>query len=95
MTSLNAIADLFSVLETSLSDESFVKLSLGKYSGDEQGLKAIDIRKVTIKRENKLSFTFHYKTRDIVKNFAIDESLARIKIALTGGFYFEVRLLLV
>lgn len=86
MTSLNASTDLFSVLQSSLSDDSFVKLSLGKYSGDEQGLKAIDIRKVIIKREDKLSFTFHYKTRDIVKNFGIDESLDRIKVFLTDNF---------
>jgi hypothetical protein len=86
MTSLNASTDLFSVLQSSLSDESFVKLSLGNYSGDEQGLKAIDIRKVIIKREDKLSFTFHYKTRDIVKNFGIDESLDRIKVFLTDNF---------
>jgi hypothetical protein len=86
MTSLNLITDIFSAVESSLSDKSFVKLSLGKYSGDEQGLKAIDIRKVIIKREDKLSFTFHYKTRDIVKNYGVDESLTRIKVFLTDNF---------
>ncbi len=86
MTSLNTIAELFISLESSLSDDNFVKLSLDKYTGSEQGLKNIDIRKVIIKREEKLSFTYHYKTRDIVKNYAIDESLERIKDALSNYF---------
>lgn len=86
MTSLNAASDLFLSLQSSLSDDSFVKLSLGSYRGGEQGLKSIDIRKVIIKREDKLSFTIHYKTRDIVKNYNPDESLARIQDALNNDF---------
>jgi hypothetical protein len=86
MTSLNVASDLFLSLQSSLSDDSFVKLSLGSYRGNEQGLKSIDIRKVIIKREDKLSFTIHYKTRDIVKNYDLDESLARIQEALNHDF---------
>ncbi len=86
MTSLNITAELFIALKASLSDDSFVKISLDKYTGNEQGLKSIDIRKVIIKREDKLSFTYHYKTRDIVKNYGLDESLARIEDGLSNHF---------
>ena len=86
MTSSNAITDFFVSLQSSLSKDSFIKLSLDKYIGDEQGLKNIDIRKVIIKREEKLSFTIHYKTRDIVKNYSITESLSMIKGELSNNF---------
>lgn len=74
------------LVDASLSDESFVKVSLDAYKGDEPALKNIYIRKILIKREEKLSFTYHYKTRDIVKNYGFDEGLHRIHDGLHGGF---------
>lgn len=86
MTSLTRIAEFFVPLENSLSDGSFVKLSLELYTGDEPNLKAVYIRKILIKREEKLSFTYHYKTRDIVKNYAIDDGLSRVRAGLSNEF---------
>ncbi|MCZ4242542.1 class I SAM-dependent methyltransferase [Pedobacter punctiformis] len=59
---------------------------MGNYQGDEADLKQILIRSVEIKREAKLAFTFRYKTRDIVKNFAIEEGLNLLSEYLTKGF---------
>ena len=70
-------------LNASLADNSFVKLTLGGYAGTEADLKKIDIRRVIIKREDKLSFTYHYKTRDIVKNYAPSEAVSKIEGFLT------------
>jgi tRNA1(Val) A37 N6-methylase TrmN6 len=73
-------------LRQSLKENSFVKLSLSNYKGEEVDLQKIDIRKILIKREEKLSFTHHYKTRDIVKNYGFDESISLVAKFLAEGF---------
>lgn len=69
----------------SLSDASFVKLNLGNYKGTED-LKKIHVRKIMIKREEMLSFTYQHKTRDIVKNYTPQESLYLINDLLKNDF---------
>jgi hypothetical protein len=83
---MSDINELMTLLEASLQDESFVKISLDSYKGKEVDLKNIHVRRVVIKREDKLSFTYRYKTRDIVKNYGYDEGLHRIFDALSDGF---------
>jgi SAM-dependent methyltransferase len=63
------------ILETSWNSNTFVKLSLSKYSGNEDQLKNIYIKRTTIKKEDKLSFTYHHQTKDIVKNYSFDEGI--------------------
>jgi len=70
----------------SLSHQTFVKISLGNYQGREEALKQILIRKVLIKREDKLAFTFRYKTRDVVKNYSVNEAIDLISDYLHTGF---------
>ncbi|WP_412466134.1 class I SAM-dependent methyltransferase [Pedobacter sp. KLB.chiD] len=73
-------------LKASLEEENFVKISLGNYKGAEEALKQLLIRKVTIKREDKLAVTYRYKTRDVVKNYAISEAIDLIEDYLGTGF---------
>ncbi len=73
-------------VETSLSDQTFVKLSLGNYKGSEENLKNIYVKRILIKNEEKLSFTYRYKTRDIVKNYSISEGISKFQDALSNGF---------
>jgi SAM-dependent methyltransferase len=68
-------------LSESLTTNTFVKVSMGNYQGNEKELKNIYVRKVKIKRADMLSFTYRYKTRDIIKNFTIAEG-----ITLVGNF---------
>ena len=75
-----------STVQESLGDQTFVKLSLGNYKGEEEALKQILIRRVTIKRDDKLAFTFRYKTRDVVKNYLAPEGLTLISSYLNTGF---------
>ena len=82
------IPQLLSQIENSLNDNSFVKLSLGNYKGTEEGLKNIYVKRVVIKKEEKLSFTYRYKTRDIVKNYSTAEALQHIGSTLDTGFNF-------
>lgn len=86
MNASTRIPPFLSALETSLEDGSFVKVSLGNYQGAEDQLRNIQVRKIQIKRADKLSFTYRYKTRDIVKNFDPAEGVARIRQAFADGF---------
>lgn len=81
------ISGFLAAVEKALQDNSFIKLSLGNYKGAEAELKNIFIKKILIKKQEKLSFTYHFKTRDIVKNYASDEALTLLRDALNTGFY--------
>lgn len=70
-----------SQLSASIIANTFVKISMGNYQGNEKELKNIYVRKVKIKRVDMLSFTYRYKTRDIIKNFPIEEG-----VTLVGNF---------
>ena len=82
----DTINEFMTALSYALSDGTFVKLSLDNYKGEDFQLKNIFVRRVVIKREDKLSFTYRYKTRDIVKNYIFDEGLERIYDGLCNGF---------
>ena len=60
-----------SLLRNGLEQNTFVKLVLGKYRGQEPGLKRILVRKLTVKGQNRLSLTYCYKTKEITKNSTI------------------------
>jgi len=61
---------------------SFIKLSLAKYRGSEAGLNKISVRVLEVKGQPHLSFTYHYQTRDVTKNFRIEDGLAQIQTYL-------------
>ena len=81
------INEFIKSVETSLSDLTFVKLSLGNYKGSEENLKNIYIKRILIKGEEKLSFTYRYKTRDIVKNYPLPEGIGKVRNFLEQDFY--------
>ncbi|MFT5166114.1 MAG: SAM-dependent methyltransferase [Saprospiraceae bacterium] len=66
----------------SIASDTFVKLTLSKMAGGEEGLINVYIRKIELKGENQLSFTLHYQTRDEVKNHPIEEGLGIIRLWL-------------
>ena len=80
------IPQFVSSLQQSLTDDTFVTLSLGNYKGAEEHLEKVYIKRALIKKEVKLSFTYRYKTRDIVKNFLQDEGVANVQTLLSEGF---------
>ncbi len=73
-------------LKGSITDNSFIKLSLGNYQGNDKELKNLYIRKVKIKRADMLSFNYRYKTRDIFKNFEIEDGVGKIMQYLSNDF---------
>ena len=82
---MNHLSHYINLLEQSLTGNTFVKLSLANYKGSEEDLKNCYVKRVQIKQENKLSFTYRYKTRDIVKNFSIQEGITTIAGFLENG----------
>ncbi len=74
------------LLSVALQDASFIKLSLGHYKGREEGLKQIHARRIIVKRQEVLSFTYRYKTRDIVKNYPFAEAEKLVEDMLGRDF---------
>jgi SAM-dependent methyltransferase len=73
-------------MESAIENKSFLKVTLGSYKGPESDLKNIYVRPVQIKRQEMLSFTYRYKTRDIVKNYPLSEAVAMIVEQLESEF---------
>jgi SAM-dependent methyltransferase len=80
------VQEFVTTLAQTISSQTFVSLSLGNYKGSEENLKNLYVKRILIKKEEKLSFTYRYKTRDIVKNFSIEEGIALIETGLINGF---------
>lgn len=75
-------------LKNSLLNNIFAFITLGNYKGLTPDLKNIYIKKTIIKAEEKLSFTYRYKTKDIVKNYSFNDAAIEINNALKDGFKF-------
>jgi hypothetical protein len=62
--------------ETAWRAGAFVKLTLSQYRGDEPGLRNGYGRAVELREGKRLSMVWRYATRDVTKNFAIEEALS-------------------
>jgi tRNA A58 N-methylase Trm61 len=76
--------ELLTALRTSLSNKEFIKMTLSKSEQDD--LKNVYVRLIQIKKVDKLSFTFRYKTNDQVKNFSLADGLVEIEKILDEVF---------
>jgi len=76
----------FAALERSLSDGSFVKLTLSKRRGGEPDLKNVYVRHVRVKQGARLSFLYRRETRDEVRNLPPAEGLALLRRLLGAEF---------
>lgn len=74
------------LLTSSIADASFIKLSLGNYQGNDAALKNLYVRRVVIKREGMLSFNYRYRTRDIFKNFPVQDGVAKVMQYISNDF---------
>ncbi len=86
MSAPDCIEELLSAVKTSFTDGSLVRLKLGGYHGGEADLKSVEIKKITLKAGERFSFTYRYKTRDIIKNFIQPEALALLRTGLKDEF---------
>ncbi|MCP4440277.1 MAG: SAM-dependent methyltransferase [Aureispira sp.] len=83
---MDVLEQFLEQLLKSWQQQQFVKLTLSKCVQKETELKNIYIRKILIKGEAQLSFTFRYNTKDIVKNHTIDSALVELKNTLGKDF---------
>lgn len=81
-----AIIEFSKSVNDSLKNEEFVKISLGNYLGSEKDLKNVYVRRIVVKRISMLSFTYRYKTKDIVKNHSILDGGRLIVELIESGF---------
>jgi SAM-dependent methyltransferase len=86
MSNSEALTKFTSIFAEHIANGSFVKLSLGNYNGNDKGLRNIYIKPVKIKRIAMLSFNYRYQTRDIFKNYTIDEGLKLVENLLSNDF---------
>lgn len=73
-------------LRASLSDQSFVKLTLSKPGQKGGKLKNVFARPIHLREEQVLSFTLRYLSRDEVKNHPIEEAITLISLWLGDAF---------
>ncbi len=86
MTQDPRLAEWLAALRDGVASSKFVKLSLNKPTPAADDLESIDARPLEIKGEMKLSFTYHHKTNDIVKNYTVDEAMAMVTAFLSDKF---------
>jgi SAM-dependent methyltransferase len=86
MSNSDILQKFTDILKSSISNSSFIKLSLGNYQGNDKELKNLYIRKVKIKRVDMLSFNYRYKTRDIFKNFVIGDGIGKVMQYISNDF---------
>lgn len=82
----NALNQFITETLTAATAGTLVKATLSQPTGAADDLKSVDIRPILVKRQLKLSFTYHYKTRDIVKNFTPPESAPLVANLLNSLF---------
>lgn len=82
----NRKQDFLNELTKSITENRFVKITLSNYKGPDQNLKNIYVKRILIKNEEKLSFTYRYKTKDLVKNYSVNESVKLIEEILENDF---------
>lgn len=67
------INEFINLISKSITENTFVKMTLSNYKGAEPDLKNIYVKLALIKNELKYNFTYRYKTRDIIKNYTLHE----------------------
>jgi SAM-dependent methyltransferase len=78
--------EFFDALGESLVGGLFVKLTLAKYRGPDEGLKNVYVRMVSLKKGERLSFLYRYATRDEVKNLTVEEGTRALRSMLGASF---------
>ncbi len=80
------------IFTQSWQNNTFVKMTFSNYKGEETTLKNLYAKKILLKDQPKLSFTYRYQTNDIVKNYGFEEGLEIIK-KYSGFQHFRIHYL--
>src|SRR5690554_1287997 len=85
MTDTSDVAQLLESLSQSIEQQSFERLILSRYQGEED-LQRIVIRLILLQETPHLSFVFSHKTKDITKNYTVDKALVLLQSLLGESF---------
>ncbi len=78
--------EIFVLIESSVSDNTFVRLTLSKNRLKDSDLKKVIFKLAIIKKALHFSTTFRHKTQDITKNFSIKNGLKEIERLMEEQF---------
>ena len=86
MSTIQQFTDFLEFIETNFKNRVLAKVVLSKKSHKSNELQKINIKQIQIKNEFVLNFTLHYSTKDISKNYNLEESLLEFKNHLPENF---------
>jgi hypothetical protein len=81
------VSDCLKLIEESIQNKKFVKLTLSKPSDKSSDLKNIYARKIQLKSIDTLTFTYRYATNDKTKNFSVEDGLKNIATYMEKEFH--------
>lgn len=84
---MNTKEDFFKEIENSVSEDTFVRLTLSKNADRSATLKKVLIKLALIKKQLQFSFVFRHETNDVTKNFPIKNGLEEIEKLLGDEFW--------
>jgi Methyltransferase domain len=84
---LDTVERFLDELARSMSDGTFVKMTLGNYKGGDEHLQKIHVRQIMVKGRPRLFFLYRHNTRDTAKNYEFGEGRDVIAKMLDGEFY--------
>ena len=76
----------FDACAESLAQQRFGHLLLSGYRGAEAGLRRLKVRAIELRGQPALSFVYHYDTRDVTKNHALDTGLQALRALIGTDF---------
>ncbi|MFN0139339.1 MAG: class I SAM-dependent methyltransferase [Pyrinomonadaceae bacterium] len=84
---LETVEKFVAAIAASLTDDRFVKATLGNYKGDDKHLQKLNIRRLTTRKGARLCFLYRTDTRDTVKNYPVGEGTKLIATLLGTEFF--------
>lgn len=85
--SIENVEKFISEFARSLTEETFVKMSLGNYKGADEHLQKVLLRPIETRKGKRLFFLYRYNTRDTVKNHDFNESVKILRNLLGKDFF--------
>lgn len=83
---MNTLKDFIEKIQESVSNDTFVRLTMSKPVDRLASLKKVLIKLALIKKELQFSFVFRHETKDVTKNFPIKNGLDEIEKLLGNEF---------
>lgn len=81
------IATLTAAISDSMVNGNMLKLTLSNKRSKTDDLNNVFVKPVMIKDQTLLSFVYRHSTRDVTKNFTIEDAVDQIAVLLSATFF--------